>query len=94
MSDDAKEILAALQSGELPPVKAGETKGKEGVAFVRYNKDSRESAFPQVLESTVSYSFCLPSCGKAQRQGEKGDRKTSVMGREKTEGKGHNSDEG
>ena len=87
MSDDAKKILAALQSGALPQLKASETKGKKGMVNVRYNTDSCGSDFSRLGESAVSYSVGMP-CGEAERQVEEEDNNQTVVGPNNKEKRG------
>ena len=79
MSDDAKKILAALQSGALPQLKASETKGKKGMVNVRYNTDSCGPDFSRLGESAVSYSVGIPFCGEEERQNQKEDNNQTVV---------------
>ena len=88
MSDDAKKILAALQSGALPQLKASETKGKKGMVNVRYNTDSCGSDFSRIFESAVSYSAGIPSCGEKERQNQEEDNNQTVVGPNNKEKRG------
>ena len=83
MSEDAKKILDALQSGALPAIKESKTKGKEGLIKVRYNKDGKTPNFSVLSEDAASYSKGAPineNVGNKQGKG----NKSNVLVRENT----------